>query len=82
MKLLSLTFLTQRPHSCKAIYDGDAQKKTKKKQTIPTLHTCTFCFIQGGGQDGEQTLHLSIVFWSSDLLYIRLKFITPFCHSV
>lgn len=81
VKSLSLTFVTESRHFCKASYDGDAQKKTKK-QTIPTLHTCTFCFIQGGGQGGEQTLHLSIVFWSNDLLYIRLKFVVPFCHSV
>lgn len=81
VKALSLTFLTQPLHFCKAISDGDTKKKTKK-QTIPTLHTCTFCLIQGGGQDGEQTLHLCRVFWSNDLLYIRLKFVTPFCHSV
>ena len=82
VKSLSLTFLTQPPHFCKAIYDGG--KKKTKKQTIPTLHTChaLFCFTQGGGQDGEQTLHLHIVFWSNDLLYIRLKFVAPFCHSV
>lgn len=64
---------------CRAICDGDTKKKTKKR-TIPTLHTCTSCFIQGGGQDGERTLHLYIVFWSNYLLFIRLKFITPFCH--
>ena len=81
VKSLSLTFLTEPQHFCKARYDGDAQKKTKR-QTIPTLHKCTFCFIQGGGQDGEQSLHLCRVFWSNDLLYIRLKFITPFCQSV
>ena len=53
VKSLSLTFLTEPRHFCKASYDGDAQKKTKR-QTIPTLHKCTFCLIQGGGQDGEQ----------------------------
>ena len=56
----------------------ETHKKKPKKQTIPTLHTCTFCFIQGGGQDGEQTLHLCIVFWSNDLLYIWLKFMHLF----
>ena len=29
VKSLSLTFLTQPPHFCKAIYDGDAKQKQK-----------------------------------------------------
>lgn len=54
VKSLSLTFLTQPP-DFEAIV-GQFVMETKKKQKsepIPTLHACTSCFIQGGGQDGE-----------------------------
>ena len=82
VKSLSLTFLTQPPHFEAIVgqFVMETQKKKRKSEPIPTLHACTSCFIQGGGQDGERTLHLCIVFWSNDLLFIRLKFITPFCH--
>ena len=81
VKSLSLTFLTQPPHFEAIVgqFVMETQKKKRKSEPIPTLHSC---FIQGGGQDGERTLHLCIVFWSNYLLFIRLKFITPFCHIV
>ena len=57
VKSLSLTFLTQPPHFCKAIYDGDTKKIQKSKPSLLCIHVL-FGFIQGGGQGGEHSTYI------------------------
>ena len=58
VKSLSLTFLTQPPHFCEAIYDGDAKQKQKSSHPSFAYMTVLFGFIQGGGQGGGHSTYI------------------------